>query len=76
MIKKSKSKGQVILEYSQVTKQRFFEKPTLHDFESAVWSLRALMEEAEVPCTLAGLWEGPTRPLESVGNSTPLFSWQ
>ena len=26
--------------------------------------------------TLAGLWEGPTRPLESVGNSTPLFSWQ
>ena len=36
--------------YYQVTKQRFFEKPTLHDFETAVSSLRALMEEAEVPC--------------------------
>ena len=36
--------------YYQVTKQRFFEKPTLHDFETAVSSLRALMEEAEMPC--------------------------
>ena len=48
--KNQNKKEQVILEYSQVTKQRFFEKPTLHDFETAVSSLRALMEEAEVPC--------------------------
>ena len=34
----------------QVTKQRFFQKPTLHDFETAVSSLRALLEEAGVPC--------------------------
>ena len=52
MIKKqNQNKTSYIRKFSyQVTKQRFFEKPTLHNFETAVSNLRALLEEAEVPC--------------------------
>ena len=34
----------------QVTKRRFFHKPTLQDFETVVSRLKALLEETGQPC--------------------------